>query len=167
MRKFQLFLLLFIFFPVILFSFPDRNAGRGSETMQPGKNTSDKPAKLRIWYAEPANATVGDDLNGWKNDAEWLKAFPVGNGFLGAMVYGGVNTERIQLNEKSLWSGSPEDGNNQDAYPSLDKIRQLIWAGKYKEATLLTEKTQICSGAGSGKGNGAGVPYGSFRHLAT
>lgn len=122
-------------------------------------------SSLRVWYTHPADATVADDKNGWKNDAEWLKAIPVGNGFLGAMVFGDVNKERIQLNEKSLWSGSPENGNNPDAYPALDKIRQLLWAGKYKEATLLTEKTQICKGAGSGKGNGANVPFGCFQTL--
>ncbi len=165
MKKIQLILLLFLFYPIILSALPDRNSGIDSETAQSGMNFPDQSGKLRIWYAGPANAMIEDDLNGWKNDAEWLKAIPVGNGFLGAMVYGGVNTERIQLNEKSLWSGSPEDGNNPDAFPSLDKIRQLIWAGKYKEATLLTEKTQICSGAGSGRGNGAGVPYGSFQTL--
>ena len=120
---------------------------------------------LRIWYVHPADATAEDDKNGWKNDAEWLKAIPVGNGFLGAMVFGDVNRERIQLNEKSLWSGSPDDNNNSDAYPALAKIRQLIWEGNYKEATWLTEKTQICKGAGSGKGNGAGAPYGSFQTL--
>ncbi|MEI6277494.1 MAG: glycoside hydrolase family 95 protein [Prolixibacteraceae bacterium] len=120
---------------------------------------------LRIWYAHPADATSTDDKNGWKNDAEWLKAIPVGNGFVGAMVFGDVNKERIQLNEKSLWSGSPDDNNNPEAYPALAKIRQLIWEGKYKEATELTEKTQICKGAGSGKGNGAGVPFGSFQTL--
>lgn len=157
MKKMPTFLLLFIFIPVTLFASPGGNSVKSSANGQAGK--------LRIWYAEPANVTTDDDLHGWKNDAEWLKAFPVGNGFLGAMVYGGVNTERIQLNEKSLWSGSPQDGNNPDAYPSLDKIRRLIWAGRYKEATVLTEKTQICAGAGSGKGNGSGVPYGSFQTL--
>ena len=120
---------------------------------------------LCIWYAQPANATAVDDKNGWKNDPEWLKAMPVGNGFLGAMIFGDVNKERIQLNEKSLWSGSPENGNNPEAFPALEKIRQLLFEGKYKEATELTEKTQICKGAGSGQGNGATVPYGSFQTL--
>ncbi len=122
-------------------------------------------APLRIWYAHPADATVEDEKKGSNNDAEWLKAIPVGNGFLGAMVFGDVNRERIQLNEKSLWSGSPENGNNPDAFPALAKIRQLLWDGKYKEATALTVKTQICKGAGSGRGNGAGVPFGCFQTL--
>ena len=56
---------------------------------------------------------------------EWLKALPLGNGFLGAMVYGDVNNERIQLNGKSLWSGSPYYNDNPEAYSSLEKIRKL------------------------------------------
>ena len=120
---------------------------------------------LRIWYAHPADAKAPDDKDGWKNDPEWLKAMPIGNGFLGAMVFGDVNRERIQLNEKSLWSGGPENGNNPTAFDSIGKIRQLLFEGKYREASELTNQTQICSGAGSGKGNGAVVPYGSFQTL--
>lgn len=120
---------------------------------------------LRLWYNKPANASVEDIRNQSVSDAEWLKALPVGNGFLGAMVFGDVNKERIQLNEKSLWSGSPDDNDNPYAYDYLDKIRQLLWSGKYKEATDLTMKTQVCKGVGSGHGNGATVPYGCFQTL--
>jgi len=120
---------------------------------------------LRIWYNKPANSSVADLKEGWQNDQEWLKALPVGNGFLGAMVFGDVNRERIQLNEKSLWSGSPDDNDNPDAYASLGKIRELLFKGKYKEATELTLKTQVCKGAGSGQGNGATVPFGCYQTL--
>jgi len=120
---------------------------------------------LRLWYNQPANASIEDIKKGSINDAEWLKALPVGNGFLGAMVYGDVNKERLQLNEKSLWSGSPDDNDNPEAYASLDKIRQLLWDGKYKEATDLTMKSQVCKGVGSGNGNGATVPFGCFQTL--
>ena len=120
---------------------------------------------LRIWYNKPANSSVADIKEGWQNDPEWLKALPVGNGFLGAMVFGDVNRERIQLNEKSLWSGSPDDNDNPDAYASLGKIRELLFKGKYKEATELTLKTQVCKGAGSGQGNGATVPFGCYQTL--
>lgn len=125
---------------------------------------SDKEG-LRLWYDKPADATVPDIRDGWKNDPEWLKALPVGNGFIGAMVFGDVNTERIQLNEKSLWSGSPDDNDNPESFASLGKIRELLFAGKYKEATALTLKTQVCKGAGSGHGNGADVPFGCFQTL--
>jgi len=119
----------------------------------------------KLWYNQPANASVADDPNGWKDDPEWLKALPVGNGSFGAMVFGDVNKERIQLNEESMWSGSPADNDNPDAFAHQDKIRQLLFDGKYKEATALTNSTQICKGHGSGHGNGAEVPFGCFQTL--
>ncbi|MBX3252689.1 MAG: glycoside hydrolase family 95 protein [Chitinophagaceae bacterium] len=119
----------------------------------------------RLWYDEPAGASVKDNPNGWVDDAEWLKALPVGNGFIGAMVFGDVNKERLQLNEKTLWSGSPDDNNNPEAAKYIPQIRELLYAGKYKEATALTNKTQVCKGAGSGHGNGANVPFGCFQTL--
>jgi alpha-L-fucosidase 2 len=130
----------------------------------PGRTKISEPL-LRLWYNEPANASAVDVKDGWKNDPEWLKALPVGNGFLGAMVFGDVNKERIQLNEKTLWSGSPNDNNNPEAAKSLDKIRQLIFEEKYKEADELAKKTQVCKGAGSGSGQGANAPYGCFQTL--
>lgn len=117
-------------------------------------------SSLRLWYAQPANSTVVDVKTGWENDPEWLKALPVGNGFLGAMVFGDVNQERIQLNEKTLWSGSLDDSNNTESYYSLGKIRQLLFEGKYAEANKLTEKTQVCKGPGSG-----GKQYGCYQTL--
>ncbi len=120
---------------------------------------------LHLWYKQPADATVKDLENGWQNDTEWLKALPVGNGFLGAMVFGDVHKERLQLNEKSLWSGGVADNDNPDAYNSLQEIRNLLFAGKYKEATELTNKTQIAKGKGTGFGNGSNVPYGCYQTL--
>lgn len=120
---------------------------------------------LKIWYDEPANASVADDANGWRDDPEWLKALPLGNGSLGAMVFGDVNKERIQLNEESMWSGSYQESDNPEAAKNLPKIKELLFEGKYKEATELTNKTQVCVGAGSGRGNGANVPFGCFQTL--
>jgi len=119
----------------------------------------------KIWFESPANARVKDAASGWESDPEWLKALPIGNGSLGAMVFGDVNHERIQLNEMTLWSGSMDDGDNPDAPKALNKIRQLLFEGKYKEATALTNKTQITKGKGSGSGNGANVPFGCFQTL--
>ena len=115
-----------------------------------GCSRDPKGQSLKLWYAQPADASIPDGKNGWKNDTEWLKALPVGNGSIGAMVFGDVNRERIQLNEKSLWSGSPADNDNPVSFQYLDSIRNLLFAGKYKEARLLAEKTQVCKGAGSG-----------------
>ncbi|MGB9748028.1 MAG: glycoside hydrolase N-terminal domain-containing protein [Bacteroidales bacterium] len=112
-----------------------------------------------------AKADVPDSPNAWNDDPEWLKALPQGNGALGAMVFGDVMLERIQLNEKSLWSGSPENNDNPEAREAFPRIRELLFAGKYHEASELTLKTQICKGYGSGYGNGTNVPFGSYQTL--
>ena len=125
----------------------------------------DQESNMKLWYLSPADASVKDNPDGWKDDEEWLKALPLGNGSLGAMVFGDVNYERIQLNEESMWSGSQYDNDNPAAFPAQAKIRELLFAGKYKEATELTQKTQICRGKGSGHGNGADVPFGCFQTL--
>ena len=64
---------------------------------------------LALWYRQPASVPGQAGSNwGWANSAAWLQALPVGNGRLGAMVFGGLQQERIQLNEDSLWSGGPQ-----------------------------------------------------------
>lgn len=74
-----------------------------------------------LWYKQPASI--------------WTEALPVGNGRLGAMVFGGVETERLQLNEDTLWSGHPRDWNNPEAKKYLPILRHLILdEGKYVEA---------------------------------
>lgn len=113
-----------------------------------------------LWYDHPANSSIADSKNPWESDSVWLQALPVGNGFIGAMVFGDVNKERIQLNEKSLWSGSPDDNNNPAAAAALPEIRKLLFAGKYREADSLINKTQVCKGAGS-----SGGAYGSYQTL--
>ena len=127
--------------------------------------TNSTDSNLKLWYDHPANASAQDDPNGWKDDAHWLEALPLGNGSLGAMVFGDVNTERIQLSEESMWSGSPDDNDNPEAAGYVEEIRDLLFAGKYKEATDLVNQTQICKGAGTGHGNGASVPFGCFQTL--
>jgi len=106
---------------------------------------------LTIWHQEPA-----------KN---WNEATPIGNGRLGAMIFGGLNSERLQLNEDSLWSGSPGDDNNPEALEALPQIRELLFAGKYAEAQALANRKLICKGAGSGHGRGARISYGSYQSL--
>jgi len=120
---------------------------------------------LKIWYDQPADATAEDNPNGWRDDAHWLRALPLGNGSMGAMVFGDINKERIQLSEESMWSGSPNDDDNPEAPMHLENIRHLLFTGKYKEATDLINQTQICQGAGTGHGNGANVPFGCFQTL--
>lgn len=88
------------------------------------------PASLKLWYRQPAG-----DI--------WENALPIGNGRLGAMIYGNTDTETVQLNEHTLWSGSPNRNDNPNALDALNEIRQLIFAGKYKEADALAGKTII------------------------
>lgn len=87
-------------------------------------------ANLKLWYNKPAGKT-------------WENALPVGNGQLGAMVYGNVDTEKVQLNEHTLWSGSPNRNDNLLAKDSLNKIRELVNAGKQKEAEQLINRVII------------------------
>lgn len=78
----------------------------------------------------------------FQNAAEtWNDAFPVGNGFLGAMVFGRTGVERIQINEDSLWSGGYSDRNNPDSAKHLDKVRELLFEGKIFEAEKLAERS--------------------------
>lgn len=69
----------------------------------------------------------------------WEEAYPVGNGRIGAMVYGNAIEEEIQLNEDTIWSGQPYNNINTLALESLPEMRQLIFDGKFKEATDLGE----------------------------
>ena len=70
---------------------------------------------------------------------KWVEAFPVGNGRIGAMVFGGTEEERVQINESTLWGGVPHDYTNPEAYSHLDGVRKLIFAGKVDEAEKLAE----------------------------
>lgn len=124
-----------------------------------------EPATDKLWYLQAADASIPDGIEAWKDDPAWLQALPLGNGALGAMVFGDVNKERIQLNEESMWSGSPSENNNPAAFPAQAKIRELLFAGDYEAAVELTKSTQICEGAGSGRGRGANVPFGCFQTL--
>ena len=79
---------------------------------------------LKLWYRQPAE--------------RWLESLPVGNGRLGAMIFGGIGEERIALNETTFWSGAPSDENvKPGAAESFQKIRKLFMTGKYEEAQPL------------------------------
>lgn len=95
----------------------------------------------------------------------WEETFPLGNGRIGLMPDGGVDKESLVLNEISLWSGSPHDADNPEAYPYLAKIRQLLFEGKNGEAQQVMYDHFVCKGPGSGLGQGANVPYGSYQLL--
>ena len=97
----------------------------------------------------------------------FTESLPLGNGRLGAVVFGGVAEERIVLNETGLWSGSPHDADRPDAYKSLPEIRRLLLAGKNVEAEALVNKNFTSAGTGSGRGRGANLPYGRYQVLGS
>ena len=91
---------------------------------------------------------------------------PLGNGRIGAMVFGGVNDERVVLNESTMWSGSPQDADREDAHLVLPEIRRLLLAGENKKAQELLQANFVCKGPGSGSGNGKDVQYGCYQKFA-
>jgi alpha-L-fucosidase 2 len=104
------------------------------------------PSETTIWFDAPAN--------------NFTESSPMGNGRLGAMMFGGVNDERIVLNESSVWSGSSQDADRPDAYKVLPEIRRLLLEGKNPEAEALVNANFTCQGPGSG-----GPQYGCYQVL--
>ena len=83
-------------------------------------------SSLKLWYDKPAN--------------EWTEALPIGNGSFGGMVFGRVDSERVQLNDDTFWTGKQYDPNNPKALPNLPKVRELIKTGKYQDAMDLANQ---------------------------
>ncbi len=96
----------------------------------------------------------------------FTESAPLGNGRLGAMVFGNPNNERIVLNEISMWSGGIENPNNPNAGTHLASIQQLLKEGKNKEAQSALQKHFTSAGKGSGEGRGAKVKFGCYQILA-
>ncbi len=80
----------------------------------------------QLWYDKPAS--------------HWLQALPIGNSHLGAMVYGGTDTEKIQLNEETFWSGSPHNNNSTEARTHLQDVRDSVFAGKEEGAHAILDQ---------------------------
>lgn len=108
-----LFFLILVGCSVTLLAAEPQLAGQASPPGEP----------LSLWYRQPAS--------------KWTEALPVGNGRIGAMVFGGINQEQLQLNEDTLWAGGPYDPVNPEAKAALPEVRQLIFDGKYREASKL------------------------------
>jgi alpha-L-fucosidase 2 len=106
---------------LILFALPALLFAQG----QPKQENS----LMKLWYTQPAR--------------QWVEALPVGNGRLGAMVYGDPVLETIQLNENTIWAGEPNRNDNTRAKESLPEVRKLIFEGKYKEAQDLINQNFI------------------------
>ncbi|HEY5504590.1 MAG TPA: glycoside hydrolase family 95 protein, partial [Sedimentisphaerales bacterium] len=92
-------------------------------------NTTAPSEPLSLWYRQPA--------------IKWEEALPVGNGRIGAMVFGHITSEKLQLNEDTLWGGGPYDPVNPQAKAALPQVRQLIFDGKYSDAGKLINSKVI------------------------
>ena len=108
------------------------------------KDLSVKDNKHILWYDAPASI--------------WTEALPIGNSRLGAMIYGIPSSERLQLNEETIWAGRPNNNANPEALEYLPKVRQLVWEGKYKEAQDLATKHVQAN-------TNSGMPYQPFGDL--
>ncbi len=84
------------------------------------------PSRLLLWYTRPA--------------VEWTDALPIGNGRLGAMIFGGVKQDHIQINEETFWTAGPRDYNRENAFQYLPRIRKLLFEGRQDEAEALAQK---------------------------
>ncbi|TGE20876.1 glycoside hydrolase family 95 protein [Hymenobacter metallicola] len=97
-----------------------------------------QPTPLRLWYDKPA--------------ANWNEALPLGNGRLGAMVFGGPQRERLQLNEETIWAGGPNNNVKADALPVVRQLREQLLAGQLVEAQALAQARMQPAG-------NSGMPY--------
>ena len=88
--------------------------------------TSNAQNELKLWYPAPAE--------------KWVEALPIGNGRIGAMVFGTTAQEKLQLNEETVWAGQPNNNINPDAPKALPKVRQLLFEGKFKEAQDMVDR---------------------------
>src|ERR1035437_6650511 len=107
---------LFIYVAVLLFLLTNQTSFKayGQSSLVNSKRD------MVLWYKQPG--------------VQWLDGMPIGNGYMGAMVFGRIQKERIALNESTFWSGFPHDYTNPEGYKYFPDIRDLVFEGKYKEA---------------------------------
>ncbi|MEV4101728.1 glycoside hydrolase N-terminal domain-containing protein [Nonomuraea sp. NPDC049649] len=147
-------------------------AGAGA-AMLPGWTAAARPAS-----APPPEVSAAGDLALWYDESagtDWLRALPIGNGRLGAMVFGNVDTERLQLNEDTVWAGGPYDQSNPRGAAALGQIRQLVFQNQWSQAQTMIDQNMLGNPAGQlayqtvgdlrlGFGSAAGVAE-YHRHL--
>ncbi len=109
-------------FGILLVAMSPFFLGRAAELAPPPEGATN----MTLWWRQPA--------------ADWNQAMPIGNGRLGAMVFGGLEEERLQLNEDTLWAGGARDTNNREALAHLPEIRKLLFEGKPGEASKLANQ---------------------------
>ncbi|MEV4539572.1 glycoside hydrolase N-terminal domain-containing protein [Asanoa sp. NPDC049518] len=101
--------------------------------------------------AAPAAVLAANDLALWYDESagtDWLRALPIGNGRLGAMVFGNVDVERLQLNEDTVWAGGPYESSNSQGAGALSEIRRLVFANQWSQAQSLVDQAMLGRPAG-------------------
>jgi len=106
---------------------------------------------MKMWYRQPADTTptVRTERVGTGDERGWLQALPIGNGRLGAMVFGGVDLERIQLNEDTIWAGPPNPVQPADSAKWIAEARELIFQGKNAEAQKIMQDHVMADSEGT------------------
>lgn len=104
-----------------------------------------------LWFKKPAS--------------HFTESCPMGNGRLGAMVFGGVAKERVVLNESTVWSGSPQDADREEAHKVLPELRRLLIAGENEKAQQLLQREFVAKGPGSSFGGAKDGPFGCYQIL--
>lgn len=110
----------------LMLGFAANPAARAADVQQFDGSAPPPRQPLSLWYRRPAR--------------KWLQALAIGNGRIGAMVFGGVNQERLQLSDDTLWAGRPYDPVNPEAKAALPEVRRLVFAGKYAAAQKLANE---------------------------
>ncbi len=103
-------------------------------------------AAARAATVAPPEVRAANDLALWYDASagtDWLRALPIGNGRLGAMVFGNVDTERLQLNEDTIWAGGPYDQSNTRGAGALAQIRQLVFQNQWSQAQTLIDQNML------------------------
>lgn len=116
-------------------------AGVGAALVPPGWT-----AAVEARAASPSQAPAAGDMALWYDEGagtDWLRALPIGNGRLGAMVFGNVDTERLQLNEDTVWAGGPHDSSNPAGVANIGEIRRRVFADQWTQAQDLINQTMV------------------------
>ncbi len=123
-KHFGTLILIILILYSVAFNFPASGYAAGpKETADYTDCYAEKWQDLKLWYRQPAQ--------------QWTEALPIGNGRLGAMVFGGTEQERLQFNEDTLWTGQPHEYQHKGAVKYLSTVRKLLFEGKQSEAEAL------------------------------
>ena len=138
---------------------PGVTAQAAPDQTDPIQSSSGNPS-LKLWYDEMAGTNASG--NAYDNSESFYKALPIGNGRVGAMVYGNYPTEKFDLNEATFWSGGPGKNDKAGAADKIDQAKQLVYDGQYSQADSFVSSNII--GGGEAKYQSVGTLELQFGH---